>query len=161
MTTPKTAADYRADAARHHEQAAASFDRCDTDGFVSQWASDMNGRLAERSAEIADAGGVWTFERTVLEALDGEPVADARCVKTKYGERWRVDSADVWLPYMPARVSTLAKRGYRETIERVVAPARAIHWAPARGGATSVQVIIIRTDTERRDGWRPAGAPQS
>lgn len=164
MTKPNdTAAALRAKASQHRADAAESFDRCDTDGFVSQWASDMNAIKADRNADIAAAGGVWTFERVVLEREDGTPV-DARAVDTRYGMKWRVDADDAWLPYRPARVSTLAKRGFRERTETAVAPARAIHYSPpgARGlsGATSVSTIIIRTDAERKDGWYPVGAPE-
>lgn len=159
-----TAAALRTEAARHEREAAESFERCDTDGFLSQWGSGMNAELARRSADIAEAGGVWTFERTRLQTADGQPT-DARMVDTRYGRRWRLDSTDQWLPYMPARESTLGKRGYREVTETEVAPAKAIHWAPegARGlsGATSVQTVIIRTDRPEREGWRPVGAPQS
>ena len=163
----KTAAELRAEAAQHERNAAESFERCDTDGFLSQWASDMNAQLARRNAAIAEHGGQWLFERTVLETLEGELVADARAVDTRYGRRWRVDSADAWLPYMPARESTLGKRGYRERVIEELAPAKAIHWSPpgARGmsGATSVQVVIIRTDLDGREGrqWRPAGPPEA
>jgi hypothetical protein len=154
----------RRKAADHRSDAAASFERCDTDGFLSQWASDINARAADRNADIADHGGMWTFERVILERLDGSPV-EARRVDTRYGERWRVDADDAWLPVEPKRASTLAKRGFRERVETVIAPARAILWSPpgARGmaGATSVSVIIIRTDIERRDGWRPVGAPEA
>lgn len=160
-----TAAALRAEAAQHRANAAESFDRCDTDGFVSQWASGVNAAKADMNARIADAGGVWTFERVVLTRADGTDVADARVVDTRYGRRWRVDSADAWLPYMPARKSTLAKRGYGERVETVVAPAQAIHYSPpgARGfsGLTSVSTIIIRTDAKKSDGWRPVGPPES
>jgi hypothetical protein len=153
----------RASAAQHRADAAESFERCDTDGFVTQAASGLNAQKDDMAARIADAGGVWRFERVVLARLDGSAV-DARVVSTKYGERWRVDADDAWLPYMPARESTLARRGYYERVETAVAPAAAIHWSPpgARGfsGLTSVQTIIIRTDAERADGWRPVGAPQ-
>jgi hypothetical protein len=154
----------RAQAAEHRRNAAESFDRCDTDGFLSQWASGMNADLADRNADIAEHGGVWTFERVILERADGTPL-DARAVQTRYGKRWRVDADDAWLPYRPVRATTLGKRGYRERVETEIAPARAIHWAPpgARGmsGATSVSVVIIRTDADRRDGWQPVGPPQS
>lgn len=157
-----TAAELRASAAQHRADAAESFERCDTDGFVSQWASGINAQVADRNAEIADGGGKWLFARTTLVTLDGEPT-DARAVDTRYGTKWRSDAADKWLPYMPARPSTLAKHGYREVTETIAAPAKAITWAPsgARGlsGATSVCVIVIRTDVDAREGreWRPAG----
>lgn len=161
-----TAEELRAQAARHEQDAADSFERCDTDGFVSQWASGLNAQVARANADIAEAGGVATFERLYLRRLDGERV-DARRVKTRFGLRWRIDETDEWLPYRPARASTLEKRGYVEETEYAVAPAKAQTWAPgnARGlsGATSVQVVTFRTDelegggTERNE-WRCVGA---
>jgi hypothetical protein len=162
MTTEptKTAAELRSEAAQHEQDSHDSFARCDTDGFLSQWASQQMSDLKRRQADIAQAGGVWTFQRTVLLTLDGQPT-DARAVQTRYGTKWRLDSSDQWLPYQPARESTLAKRGYREVTETEVAPAKVIHWAPRHGGATSVQTIIIRTDRPKADGWQPAGAPEA
>lgn len=150
--TPTTTAEQlRAEAAQHERNAAESFDRCDTDGFVSQWASGLNADLARTKAQIAENGGRCTFARLRLVRIDtGEVVADARKVQTRYGSKWRIDSTDEWLPFMPARESTLAKRGYREVEQFETAPATAKHWAPgnARGlsGACSVQTIIVRTD---------------
>lgn len=163
--TSKTAAELREEARKHDQDAADSFERCDTDGFLSQWASGINAQLKRRQATIAEHGGLWTFERVVLEKLDGTPVGDARIVQTRYGRRWRSDQEDVWLPVRPARESTLAKRGFRERSEVEVAPAEAIHWSPpgARGisGASSVSVVIIRTDRPKREGWEPCGAPEN
>lgn len=164
-TTQQTATALRAQAAQHRQDSADSFDRCDTDGFVSQWASDMNAIKADKNARIADHGGMWTFRRLRLTDLDGNVIEDARQVQTRYGMKWRSDSLDLWAPVAPARVSTLAKRGVAEVEEFAVAPATAIHWSPsgARGisGATSVQTIIIRTDAEKSDGWRPYGEPEA
>ena len=163
MSNTDKAAALRQQAAQHERNAEESFDRCDTDGFLSQWASGMNAQLARRNAAIAEAGGNWTFERLQLVTTDGQPT-DARAVNTRYGRKWRLDSTNEWLPYAPARESTLGKRGYRELVETEVAPAKAIHWAPegARGmsGATSVQVIIIRTDRPKAEGWQPVGSPE-
>ena len=39
MTTTLTAQEHREAAARHYQEAADSFERCDTDGFLSQWAA--------------------------------------------------------------------------------------------------------------------------
>lgn len=162
--TPKTADQLRAEAAQHDRDAAESFDRCDTDGFVSQWASGQMAGLRRREAELAEHGNTWTFSRTRLVKLDGSET-DARAVDTRYGRKWRLDSTDQWLPWMPKRESTLAKHGYREVTETEVAPAKAIHWSPsgARGisGATSVQVIVFRTDRPKSEGWHPVGAPEA
>jgi hypothetical protein len=158
----QSAEQFRQQAAQHRADAQESFERCDTDGFVSQWASGVNGQVAERNAKIAQAGGVATFVRTRLLTLDGQDT-DARLCQTKYGAKWRLDSADKWLAYKPAKASTLAKHGYQEVDEYAVAPAKAQTWAPpgAKGlsGATQVQVIVVRTDElpgggRERNEWR-------
>ena len=57
----------------------------------------------------------YEHDSTVLVDLDtGSVVEDARYVSTRYGGRWRSDSLDVWLPYNPARRSTLASKGFTE-----------------------------------------------
>lgn len=161
--TEKTAEQFRAEAAQHDRDAAESFERCDTDGFLSQWASGINGQCARANAKIAEAGGTAMFAKTILLTIDGAET-DARAVRTRFGKKWRLDSTDEWLPYMPARASTLAKRGYREEELREEAPAKAILDAPAgaRGlsGASSVYVRIIRTDLDAAEGrqWRPVTA---
>lgn len=57
----KTAADYRAEAAACWKQKEDSFDRCDTDGFLSQWASGATAMLCNAKADILDAGGKAEF----------------------------------------------------------------------------------------------------
>ncbi len=72
--------------ARQHEQAAIdSFDRCDTDGFLSQWAHGINGQLARAKAEIAENGGKAQFPAL----LDGEGNrVDAKLINGRYGRVW-------------------------------------------------------------------------
>jgi hypothetical protein len=154
------AARLRAEAAQHDQDAADSFDRCDTDGFVSQWASGQMADLRRREAELAEHGGTWTFARTELVTLDGQPT-DAREVQTRFGAKWRLDSTDQWLPVAPKREATLAKHGYREVTTTEVAPAKAAHSGSGKGlaGATSVSVVIYRADGVK--GWRPVGAPEA
>jgi hypothetical protein len=161
----KTAEQFRAEAAAHRQDARDSWERSDTDGFLSQWASGINARMADDQAKLAEAGGIATFERTILVTLEGE-ATDARRVETRYGTKWRLDSTDQWLAYMPERESTLAKKGYKETTITAVAKARVKTWAPpgARGlsGATSVTVITERADDLEGGGrelreWRCVG----
>lgn len=146
-----TARRLRAEAARHEADAAESFERCDTDGFVSQWASGLNAQLAREQADIEEAGGVATFFRESLTDLDGNPVA-AKLIRGKYGLCWAMlDGEDnftgEFVSAHPVRESTMERKGYREVKSEFVAPAKAIHWAPpgakGLGGATSVQVIIV------------------
>jgi hypothetical protein len=81
----KTAEQYRAEAAAHEQERAASFERCDTDGFVSQWASGVSADKARLAAEVAEAGGVWEFE--AIFDLEGNHVP-AKEIKTQYGWSW-------------------------------------------------------------------------
>lgn len=163
-----TAEQLRAQAEQHRQDARDSWERSDTDGFLSQWASGINAQVADENARIAEAGGLAIFERTILVKLDGSPT-DARMVRTRYGLKWRLDSTDEWITYKPERESTLARRGYREETITATAPAKAITWAPpgatGLGGAHQVQVITVRTDDlpgggRERDEWHCIGYPE-
>lgn len=145
-------------AAVSRERAAESWERSDTDGFVSQWAHGVMGGVHDLAARIADNGGVWTFTG-LFDSVSGKRV-DARLVSTKYGKTWCVRRSDGsvahWVSaYKSGPRSKLAKLGLVERDE--TAKAKADTWAPpgARGlsGATSVQVIA-----KRLDGGIPEGA---
>lgn len=75
----------RAKAAACFREAADSFERSDTDGFVTQWASNLNGQLYERQAEIAEAGGVAEFWG--LFDLEGRRLP-AKLIDGKHGPCW-------------------------------------------------------------------------
>jgi len=150
MTTTTTAAELRATAAAHAQDAADSFERCGTDGALSQWASDLSAQKARLDARIVDDGGTATFP--ALFTTDGDFVP-ARPFDGPYGTRWMLlDLNGVrtgkYLSYFPKRRTTLGDKGYAEGY--VLRPARADLWAPpgARGmsGTTSVRVIAKATD---------------
>lgn len=155
----KTGDEFRAMATERYQRSAESFERCDTDGFLSQWAADCQGSLYQTCARVADSlgtDGLIEFSRLVLTDLDGQPIADARLISTKFGLKWRSDELDVWLPYQPARVSTLANKGFAEAELSERAPVR----VGLRGAnATSVHPCIFRadlSDTEyKMQGWSP------
>jgi len=138
-----TAADLRTQAAAHDAEAYASFERCDTDGALSQWASGINARRLRLEAEIVDNGGVWEFP--ALFDLDGNWVP-ARKIDGRYGPCWMIldesgDATGEFVPFRPARKSTLEKRGYREGI--VTRPAKAD--TGSNGSITSVYVYARPT----------------
>lgn len=56
------AAEHRAASEASHRRSAESFERSDTDGFLSQYCSDLTGRLERRLAEICDNEGRDTFK---------------------------------------------------------------------------------------------------
>lgn len=141
------AEELRATARGHRNEANASFDRCDTDGFLSQWASGLCGERDEHAAHVAELGGVWEFP--ALFDLNGNLVA-AKIVHSKFGysgkQCWGVLASDdptsrivKWLAFAPVRQSTLEKHGYREGT--VLAPAIA-----AIRGEKTAHAGIFRKD---------------
>lgn len=81
----RTAEQWRQMAADSHRRSIDSFERSDTDGFMTQYAADLYASKYHRCAEIAEAGG--TMVTTALFDLDGNPVP-ARRVDTPYGHSW-------------------------------------------------------------------------
>ena len=66
----KTAAEWRAESAEMHAKREESYDRCDTDGFLSQWALGSLSQDYSLRAQLAEAGGLT--EVCALFDLDGE-----------------------------------------------------------------------------------------
>jgi hypothetical protein len=137
-------------AADARKAAADSFDRCDTDGFVTQWAHGITGARDRAAADLLRAGGTADF--LAVFDLDGNLIP-ARVIDGKYGKSWLLldaygRSLGVFLPARPKRRDTLAKRGY--TLGLVTRPAAAVIAAPpgARGlsGAALCYVDIVPTD---------------
>lgn len=107
----------RAEARAHEKEAYDSFERCDTDGFMSQWASGINARQKRMEADLLERGGVLYVVGPV-RADDRSPVTWRR-VETRYGSRWIVlPDGDpdgeplVWLNAGAARLATIRKHGY-------------------------------------------------
>lgn len=145
---------------QHNRDAMDSFERSDTDGFLTQWASGMMSRLEYAKYEIAENDGKWEFP--ALFDLDGNLVP-AKHIKTPYGMAWGIlESDDVDAPFIgffnPSQAqneararANNAKKGYY--VGRVKADAYADLYAPAgargMGGAMDTQVIVLRADK----GW--------
>lgn len=135
----------RAEAQEWDQRAAESWERSDTDGFLSQWASGLAASRLRLAAEIAENGGRWRFP--ALFDLAGNLVA-AKLIETKFGLAWGVLESDdprskitKWVTAFPARPSTMQRKGYREGY--VMARAKADY----RGAnATSVRAVAVRTD---------------
>ena len=151
VANPKTAEDFRESAARHDQEAYDSFERCDTDGFLSQWAHGVNAGKDRLQAEIIENGGMWEF--SALFDLRGNLVP-AKEVKTPYGYSWGLlDEANPEGRFLgffnPSKAQSDSRRfkanaakGYR--MGRILAPAKAV----LRGGKcmTSVCACVARTD---------------
>jgi hypothetical protein len=114
-------------AAQHDQDAADSFERCDTDGFLSQWASGINAQKARMEATLVEAGGVATFTRWELTDLDGNTVP-AKLIDGRYGECWALTDAagkftGTFVSAFPKRAATMERKGFREVEHEFVAPA--------------------------------------
>lgn len=151
-----TADQHREQAALARQNAADSWDRSDTDGFVSQWASGINARVHDANARIAENGG--TAEFAALADLDGNLVP-AKLISTRYGMSWGVlsdpedphSSFTGWVNTSKSddvakQKAYLEKKGYKEV--RVLAPAKATIIASGTGlsGAAGAYVGIRRSD---------------
>lgn len=165
----KTAEDLRQEAARADKDASDSFARSDTDGFLSQWASNITARLKRRQADIVDAGGVATFPG-LFDAATGERIR-AKLITTQYGDAFAivgdggrftgtfVNFRYRWLnggaerrPYVvgelvapPAR-SKAAKLGLAFGVEEAPAVAYLAGSGTGLSGAASASVAVKRTD---------------
>ena len=117
MTTiEKTPEQLRAEADAFDQEAAASFERCDTDGFLSQWAMGLGASRKRMEATLAEEGGVSDF--LALFTTDGEWVP-AKMIQGTYGPRWMVLDHEgrrtgQYLNYHSVRRQTLAKHGFVE-----------------------------------------------
>lgn len=80
-----TAEEFHAMAAQCREERAASFERCDTDGFLSQWANQRMESTYLYAASIAENG--YTVERCSIFNLDGE-LMQAEQRHGEYGAYW-------------------------------------------------------------------------
>jgi hypothetical protein len=153
VTETQTPETLYAEAAAADQAAYDSFERCDTDGFLTQWASGLTAQEKRAQARIAEAGGVAEFP--ALFTLAGEPVP-ARLVSTRYGTKFAVfasaaDAAEYGAPVVAwvnpfVKPAFLAKKGYK--VQQVLAPAKATLRGSGTGlaGATSVHVVVVRTD---------------
>jgi hypothetical protein len=151
----ETAAQLRAKAIDADRAAADSFERSDTDGFLSQWASGITARLCRAKADLADADGRAEFP--ALFDTAGNLVA-AKLVETRYGMAWGLLPDDNpsgrftgWFSPSKAenpqrRKAADAAKGYQ--VGRVRAPAKAVIAGSGTGlsGAASAYVAVLRAD---------------
>jgi len=105
----KTAAQWREEAQACTRRSGESFDRCDTDGFLSQWADDTTARRYEMYARLAEKDGIWEFP--ALFNLVGGLVPDAVWIKTKLNKWvWRIGSGEAVAWFDPSRARSGARR---------------------------------------------------
>ena len=143
-----TAKEYKDLAIKASRRSHDSFDRCDTDGFVSQFCDTHQSRLYGMLAKLAESG--WKYEFPALFDLDGNRV-NAKLIDGKFGKCWALTDDNgrfngKFITAFPARKSTMAKKGYVEGKE--LAPAYAVTYGGGKGfsGLHSIGIKYIRTD---------------
>ncbi|QWY84902.1 hypothetical protein SEA_MSCARN_31 [Gordonia phage MScarn] len=110
-----TADEYRAMAQDERNRSAESFDRCDTDGFLSQWAHDSMAHNYRHLADLVDNGGdVQEIAWPMILEDEGNWrwVDEFRYVKGQYGESvriWHEHKVHWWNPSR-ARKAEVARR---------------------------------------------------
>lgn len=145
-----SAEEYRESAARKTRDAAESFERCDTDGFVSQWASGISADLDRAKAALIEAGKVSRF----IGLYEGDRRVKAKLISTRFGTSWLLHEDEAEL--IRARGKPFLPTGRNSRILKSLNLAERWEYAPAwatlgggsgtgLGGATGVRVIVFRT----------------
>jgi hypothetical protein len=169
----------KASAARQRQDAHDSFERCDTDGFLSQWASQIGAQCNARKAELLMNGGCAQFP--VLCDAEGNVVADKVFTFTnKFAswttvQKWKVDEAKYGRRWIP-----LAGYSGKSRVQAALGLHEESRWMPAvakisvpagrkntgLAGCANASVFTFRADdpevereieNEQRDGVRPNG----
>lgn len=149
--TIATADELRTQAADQDRAAAESFERCDTDGFLSQWASGLSASLLRAKAELAEQDGL--IDINALFTLDGQ-VASTHHGWGRYGEYWVLTDAAAdqfgkrfFSPSKakdPARAAaTNRSKGFTVGSIRVRGHARILSGGTGLGGAASARATIV------------------
>jgi hypothetical protein len=92
------ARELREQAARARQQEQESFDRCDTDGFLSQWASSITAAEKDREADLANRGGLVISE-ALMDVDSGQIVCACITIEPDRFAPWK--TSHKWI--FPAR----------------------------------------------------------
>ena len=134
---------FRASSRKHIQNANDSFDRCDTDGFVSQWCSGISSRLDDLKADLADQGGMTVIDVVIDLATD--KVVGVRKVRNDFGTSipCNINGKTVWInPYLK-RESSYTKKGVRMAFMHCYAKAETTGSGYGFSGLGSVGVSTI------------------
>ncbi len=114
----KTAAEWRNSSAASRQRSADSYERSDTDGFMSQWAADTMAQKYALCAELAENDGKAEF-RVPFDLEKGE-VIKGKWVQGKYGNAWVTEEGVFLNPSSASNIDTRvindAKKGFKMVI---------------------------------------------
>lgn len=153
----KTAAELRELAAECQRQRAESWERSDTDGFLSQWASGLSAQLYHRQAEIVEQGGQAEFPGLFRQDTGERVPARVITVYNKFKHcqetRWAVFDPSTGRftgEFYPTGANSRKQRAAGLVELQEWAPARAVITGTGRGLSGSAWVSV-----ERKDGGCP------
>lgn len=130
---------YQVSRRRHENNAHESFQRCDTDGFLSQHASTVNSLLDSAKSSLAESYGFSWFHCL----MEGERRVDAKLIDGQYGRCFLLSDEEAerfgrkFMPYNPEGKSRVLKQ-HGLTLDTEYAPA----WCDWSG----TMVYYFRTD---------------
>jgi len=144
-------------AAAHDGKAVESFDRCDTDGFVSQWADGIMADVDRLAAKIMQDNGYHRF--AALYDSTGTLI-NAWEIETRYGWAWKITGPDGsvrWERESRAqnwrnRIKANARKGF--FVGSVMLPARATTGGGSGtglSGACNVHAVAVPVHRDYRD----------
>jgi len=136
------------------DKANESFDRCDTDGFLSQWADNLTAQEYLANAEILEHGGQARFVGLYKDSVR----VRARLIAGDYGSSWMLlDEGGLRIGvYFPqgrlgedmepvnSPRTKLVKAGYLEKLEWAPAVAKCVGTGTGLSGRC--WIAVVRTD---------------
>lgn len=120
----KTAAEWRAEAARSEQSAHDSFERCDTDGFLSQWASQQMATRYLALARATENGGRIQYT-AFIDLTTGEMIR-GRWRETQHGSGYAPATGGKWIFPSNAKSEAVRERNNAKKGVRQITV-----WAPA------------------------------
>ena len=143
------ASKYREAANAAYEAEFESFDRCDTDGCVSQFAHNLMGRLNDTLARLEEDGKVSKF----IGLYEGDRRVKAKMGYGQYGSYWLLHDDEERLiasrgkRFLPtgSRSRVLKNLGLFEREELAPAWATLDSNGTGLGGLASCKVVVYRT----------------
>lgn len=130
-----------------------SFERCDTDGFLSQRCHDLNSSVSARKAEIAADGGYAVF-LGLFDRATGERVPAVLC-DGEYGSYWRLcdpktgrflTGSNAFINDTRGPRGAVTKRGFVVLGEWATANAKVGGSGRGLSGLATAHAVTYRTD---------------
>ena len=145
----KTAEEYRNEAKFWQDKEQASWERSDTDGFVSQWCHSLARDEALLNAKIAENNGLHRF----LGLYHGNRRVSAKIITTRFGVCWFLKPNEVnyfGRKFIPtgSKSRIQKKLGLREALEWDKAKAITTGSGTGMSGLATCHVVAVRVGDE-------------